>query len=79
MGLRIRLKASFDISSFSANNQVILTAMKNYGLILADIGSDLFISGAPDDRWNNDDLHNLLSVTAADFEVVQMGAVVTSN
>ena len=79
MGLRIRLKAGFDISSFSAANQVILTAMKNYGLILADIGSDLFISGAPDDRWNNDDLHNLLSVTAVDFEVVQLGTIVTSN
>jgi len=78
MGLRIRLKASFDISSFSANNQVILTAMKNYGLILADIGSDLFISGAPDDHWNNDDLHNLLAVKSTDFEVVQMGEIVTS-
>ncbi len=78
MGLRIRLKAGFDISSFSPTNQVILTAMKNYGLILADIGSDLFISGAPDDHWNNDDLHNLLSVKATDFEVVKMGEILTA-
>ncbi len=58
MGIRIRLKSGYDISGFSDDNQVILTAMKNYGLILADIGSDMFISGAPDDRWDNDDLHS---------------------
>jgi hypothetical protein len=70
-GARIRLKAGFDISSFSATNQVILRAMKKYGLILADIGSNLFISGAPDERWNNDDLRNLGQLQGSDFEVVK--------
>lgn len=76
MGLRLRLKSGFDVSGFSETNQVILNAMKNYGLILADIGSDLFISGAPDERWDNDDLNQLKSVKATDFEVVQMGDVI---
>jgi hypothetical protein len=75
MGIRLRLKSGFDVSVFSETNQVILNAMKKYGLILADIGSDLFISGAPDDRWDNDDLNELKSVKATDFEVVQMGEI----
>jgi len=79
MGMRLRLKASFDISSFSPANQVLLTAMKKYGLIMADNGSSMFISGAPNDNWNNDDLHNLGSVTAADFDVVQMNPIYTST
>jgi hypothetical protein len=70
-GARIRLKSSFDISGYSATNQVILKAMKKYGLILADIGSNLYITGAPDDRWNNDDLQKLGKVKGADFEVVK--------
>jgi hypothetical protein len=78
MGMRLRLKASFDISSFSAANQVILTALKKYGMIMADNGSSMYISGAPDDRWENSDLHNLGSVTAADFEVIQMNPIYTS-
>jgi hypothetical protein len=61
MGMRLRLKASFDISSFSAANQVILTALKKYGMIMADNGSSMYISGAPNDNWNNSDLHNLVS------------------
>jgi len=72
MGMRMRLKAGFDISGFSATNKIILTALKKYGLILADIGSDLYITGAPDERWNNDDLHNLGQLKATDFEVVRM-------
>jgi hypothetical protein len=76
MGLRLRLKSGFNTSGFSIINQVILNAMKNYGLILADIGSDLYITGAPDDRWNNDDLNELKSVKATDFEVIQMGEIV---
>ncbi len=79
MGMRMRLKSSFDISSFSATNQVILTAMKQYGVIMADNGSNMYISGAPDDRWDNDDLHNLDQVTASDFEVVKMGTVDTQS
>lgn len=70
-GARIRLKAGFDISGYSATNQVILRAMKKYGLILADIGSNLYISGAPDERWNNDDLRRLGQVHGSDFEVVK--------
>jgi hypothetical protein len=70
-GAKIRLKASFDISSYSATNKVILTAMKKYGLILADIGSNMYITGAPDDRWNNDDLQKLGGIAASNFEVVK--------
>jgi len=70
-GARIRLKAAVNISSFSATNQVILKAMKKYGLILADIGSNLYISGAPDSRWNNDDLQKLGQLKGSDFEVVK--------
>ena len=77
MGLRLRLKASFDISSYPADDQVILTAMKKYGLILADNGSAIFVSGAPDNRWNNNNLNLLKQVTASNFEVVQTGVVYT--
>jgi hypothetical protein len=77
MGLRLRLKASFDISSYPADDQVILTAMKKYGLILADNGSGIFISGAPDNRWNNTDLNLLKQITASNFEVVQTGTIYT--
>ncbi len=77
MGMRVRLKASFDISSYSAANKVILTALKKYGMFLADNGSDMFLSGAPDPRWSDDDLHNLTQVHGSDFEVVQMSGLVT--
>ena len=72
MGMRIRLKASFDISGYSATNQVILTAMKKYGMILADNGSYFYFQGVPDPRWNDDDLVNLDSIQSSNFEVVQM-------
>ena len=78
MGMRLRLRASFDVSGYSAANQVILNAMKKYGLILADNGSSMYISGAPDDRWDNNDLHQLGNVHASDFEVVQMNPVYTA-
>jgi hypothetical protein len=77
MGMRLRLKSNLNISSYSATNQVILKAMQQYGVIMADNGSNMYISGTPDSRWDNDDLHNLGNVTAADFEVVQMGTVYT--
>ncbi|MEP7372481.1 MAG: hypothetical protein ABI675_03765 [Chitinophagaceae bacterium] len=70
-GARIRLKASFNISGYSATNQIILKALKKYGLMLADIGSNLYVSGAPDQRWNNDDLHKLGQLHGSDFEVVK--------
>jgi hypothetical protein len=79
MGARLRLKASFDISTFSATNQVILTALKKYGMILADNGSAIFISGAPDSRWNNSDLDALKTITASSFDVVQMGTIYTDS
>lgn len=78
MGTRLRLKASFDISGFPADDQVLLTAMKKYGLILADNGSAIFISGVPDNRWNNSDLNLLKSITASNFDVVAQGTIYTS-
>ncbi len=79
MGMRVRLKASYQIpSSFSAETQALLQAMKTYGLILADNGSNWYISGAPDDRWNNDRLSSeLRQVTGGQFEVVRMDGLVT--
>jgi hypothetical protein len=77
MGMRVRLKADFDISGFPPNCQVILTALKKYGMIVADNGSDWFLSGAPDPRWNDDELHALTRVKGADFEVVRMGEMTT--
>ena len=70
MGERFRLKASFNISGFPAEIQVILRAMKKYGIIMADNGSAWYISGKPDDRWNNTNLHTLGQVTGANFEAV---------
>jgi hypothetical protein len=77
--MKLRLKSSFDSSSFSPQNQVILIALKNYGMILADNGSGIYISGAPDKRWNNDDLDNLKTISASDFEVVAMDPVYTDS
>ena len=71
MGQRFRLKDSFDLSGFSPTNQVILTALKTYGMFLADNGSSWFLSGVPDERWDNDDLHQLqVGVRGFDFEAV---------
>ena len=70
MGLRVRLKASFDTSGFAPQPRVILDALKRYGMMVADNGSNWYISGAPDPGWNDDDLHQLGSVKGSDFEVV---------
>ncbi len=75
MGARLRLKASVDISTYSAANQVILKALKKYGMFLADNGGDMFITGSPDSRWNNDDLRLMMAITSANFEVIQTGAI----
>jgi hypothetical protein len=75
MGTRLRLKSTFDITGFPQEEQVILTALKKYGMILADNGSGIFLSGAPDNGWNNTDLHLLGSVHGSNFEVVQMETV----
>ncbi len=78
MGLRLRLKASFNISSFSPQNRVILTALKHYGMIVADNGSSWFISGTPDNRWNNNDLHTLGNLSGSDFEAVDESSLQVS-
>jgi hypothetical protein len=75
LGIRVRLKASFDTSGFSAVNQIILAGLKRYGMLLADNGSPWFISGAPDRRWDNDDLRALAGVLGSDFEVVDESAL----
>jgi len=77
MGMRVRLKASFDISGYSAANQVILRALKKYGMFVADNGPGWFLSGAPDSRWSDDDLGMLKNIKGFNFEVVRMGPVVT--
>jgi len=75
MGQRFRLKAGVDISGYSEAVRVILTAMKKYGIILADNGSAWYISGAPDERWNNDMLHELDNIRGSDFEAVNCSAL----
>jgi len=75
MGMRVRLKASFDVSTFPTEVQVILRAMKTYGLILADNGSGWYVSGAPDSRWSDTRLDALKSVPSSAFEVVKMGPI----
>jgi hypothetical protein len=79
MGTRLRLKSSFNISGFSAANQVILKALQQYGMILADNGSAIYITGAPDSRWSNDDLDHLKTLTGSDFEVVLQGTIYTPS
>jgi hypothetical protein len=75
MGQRFRLKANVDISGFSPRIQVILRAMQHYGIILADNGSAWFISGVPDDRWDNDELRQLRELQGADFEAVDVSSL----
>ena len=75
MGLRVRLKAGFDTRGYPPQARVVLTALKRYGMIVADNGSDWFITGAPHPRWNNDDLHTLKRVTGTNFEVVNTSSL----
>src|SRR5208283_5541807 len=79
MGMRLRLKANYDTSGFSPQSKVILTALQQYGMIMADNGSSIFISGAPDYRWDNNDLGELKTVPASAFEVVLMNPIYTQN
>ena len=76
MGLRVRLKADFDVSGFGPQARVILTAMKEYGMILADNGSPWFFSGSSDIRWDDDQLNDLKSLRGSDFEVVNTSGFV---
>jgi len=75
MGARFRLQADYDISAFQPELQVILQAMKTYGIMLADNGSNWYVSGAPDERWDNDMLHLLDVLTGDDFQAVDTSAL----
>ncbi|WP_241654901.1 hypothetical protein [Granulicella sibirica] len=70
LGIRFRLRADFDLSKYSKTNQVILTALKRYGMFLADNGSPMFLTGVPDRRWDDHDLHKLTAIASEDFEPV---------
>lgn len=76
MGMRVRLRADFDISGYPPTLQVVLRALKKYGMFLADNGSAWYISGVHDSRWNDDELGRIRNVKGADFEVVKMGELV---
>jgi hypothetical protein len=78
MGLRLRLKSSVDTSRLPAQARVVAEAMKRYGVILADNGSSWYISGTPDDRWNNDALHALGALKGTDFEAVDTTGLMIS-
>ncbi|MCC6429194.1 MAG: hypothetical protein IT435_20530 [Phycisphaerales bacterium] len=77
MGLRLRLKASFNINTYPASVRPILQALKAYGMMVADNGSNWYISGAPDPRWDDDELATLHSVKGSNFEVVDTGPIIT--
>ena len=76
MGLQLRLKASFDLSSYTGQTRVVLNALKKYGMIVADNGSNWFVSGAADTRWNDDDLNQLKQIPGSAFEVVDTGEAI---
>jgi hypothetical protein len=76
MGMRVRLKAGVNISGFSAHVQVILMALKTYGMMVADNGGPFFVTGAPDLRWNDTDIDTMKRLHATDFEVVKMRGLV---
>jgi hypothetical protein len=78
MGERFRLNPNFDISGFPAADQVILQALKTYGMIVADNGSAWFLSGSPSDQWNDTTLHSLTSVLGSNFQAIDLTPVVTS-
>jgi hypothetical protein len=77
MGMRVRLKAGFDVTPFPPPVRMVLTALKKYGMFVADNGSNWYITGAPDPRWNDAELATIRQVKGSDFEVVRMGTIVT--
>jgi hypothetical protein len=77
MDMRVRLRAGFDMSTYPPSARVILQALKTYGMIVADNGSDWYLSGAPDVRWSDTELNTLKTVRGSDFEVVRIEAVTT--
>jgi len=76
MGLRLRLKASFDLSSYTGSALAVATALKHYGMLLADNGSDFYLSGETNTSWDDNDLNQLKQIPGSAFEVVQSGTVV---
>jgi len=72
MGMRVRLKANFDTTSFTPTVRAVLRAMMRYGMFVADNGSGWYVSGAPDSRWSDDELSALGRVPSSAFEVVKM-------
>ena len=79
MGMRLRLKSSFDISKFPPQSKIILKALQEYGMIMADNGSSMFIGGAPNDNWDNNDLGALKTVPASAFEVLEISPLYTAS
>jgi hypothetical protein len=76
MGLQLRLKASFNVSGYTGQSRVVLDALKKYGMIVADNGSNWFVSGAADSRWNDNDLNQLKRIPGSAFEVVNTGQAI---
>lgn len=79
MGARLRLRADFDLSGYHQDIQVILRAMRRYGIVLADNGSPWFLSGAPDERWDNDLLRELKDLRGSDFEAVDLALLTLAS
>ncbi len=79
MGLRFRMRADYDCSGYSTEAQVICAALKRYGMIVADNGSDWYLSGAPDSRWNDDNLGDIKSIPGSAFEVVDTGDPIVTD
>ena len=79
MGQRFRLKSSFNTSGYPYQAQIVLLALKKYGMILSDNGAPWYITGAPDDRWDNDALHALHQLKGSDFEAVDCSSLVINQ
>ena len=79
MGLRLRLKASYSLAGFHGESLIILRALKRYGLIVADNGSSWYITGAPDPRWNDEDLEQIKQVPGSAFEAVRTGPILRTG
>jgi hypothetical protein len=76
MGLRVRLKANFDISKYGAQARTILIAMKKYGMILSDNGTDWYFGGEQNVLWDDNEIYQLKNVPASAFEVVKLGTII---
>ena len=79
MGLRFRMKADYDCSSLSSETQVVCTALKTYGMFVADNGSNWYLSGAPDSRWDDDALGDIKGIPGRAFEVVDTGEQIVTD